>query len=133
MKLIWWMLAGSLLTAAVLALFLVPDFSLEVWLGMLGPLISAIASWAAMQRQFTRSPERLTALMIKAFGAKMIFFAVYITVLVVFGSVHPIPFVISFACYFIALHGMEAFGLRRLQFTGMSEPPARLQGQLKNG
>ena len=129
MKLIGWMLAGSLLSALVLAYIVVPGIRREIWFGMMGPLIPAVASWIAMQRQFTRGPEKMTALMIKAFAAKMIFFAVYITVLVVFGSVRPVPFVLSFAGYFIALHSMEAFGLRRLQSTVTPEPPVKPQGQ----
>jgi hypothetical protein len=80
-----------------------------------------------------KRPEGLTALMIKAFAAKMVFFAGFITVLVSFGSVRPIPFVISFACYFIALHVTEAIGLRKLQVSGTTKTRVELQGQLKNG
>jgi hypothetical protein len=133
MKLVWWMPAGSLLAALVLTVLIGPGIRPELWLGMLGPLASAVVSWIAMQRQHIRRPEGLTALMIKAFAAKMIFFAGYITVLVSFGLVQPIPFVVSFACYFIALHVMEAIGLRRLQTSGRTVPPVELQGQLKNG
>lgn len=129
MKLAWWMLSGSILTALVLTIPVKPEFRLELWIGMAGPLASAVVSWIAMQRQYIRRPEEMTALMIKAFAAKMIFFAGYITVLVSLGWVQPIPFVISFVCYFLALHGVEAFGLRRLQTTGRTGSPAELQGQ----
>ena len=133
MKLVWWMLSGSILTALILTIPMKPEYRLELWIGMAGPLCSAIVSWMAMHRQYCRRPEGMTALMIKAFAAKMIFFAGYITVLVSLGWVQPIPFVVSFVCYFILLHGMEAFGLRRLQTAGRSEPPVELQGQQKNG
>ena len=133
MKLVWWMLSGSVLTALILTVPIKPEIRLELWIGMLGPLASAIVSWIVMQRQYIRRPEGLTALMIKAFAAKMIFFAGYITVLVSFGLVQPIPFVVSFACYFIALHFMEAFGLRQLQTSGRAVSPVELQGQLKDG
>ena len=129
MKLVWWMLSGSVLTALILTILLKPEFRPELWIGMAGPLASAVVSWIAMQRQYIRRPEEMTALMIKAFAAKMIFFAGYITVLVSLGWVQPIPFVISFVCYFLALHGVEAFGLRRLQITGRTGSPAELQGQ----
>jgi len=133
MKLIWWMLAGSLLTALVLSELIVPESGRELWFGMFGPLASAVISWALIHRQYRRHPEKMTALLIKSFAAKMVFFAVYITVLVSFGSVKPIPFAVSFACYFIALHVVEAIGLHRLQSAGRPEPPVELQGQLKDG
>ena len=129
MKLVWWMLSGSVLTALILTIPLKPEYRPELWIGMSGPLVSAVVSWIAMQRQYIRSPEGMTALMIKAFAAKMIFFAGYITVLVSFGWVQPIPFVVSFVCYFLALHGVEAFGLRRLQIAGRTGSPAELQGR----
>jgi hypothetical protein len=133
MKLVWWMLAGSFLTASGLTFLIGPGIRPELWLGMLGPLASAVVSWIAMQRQHNRRPEGLTALMIKAFAAKMVFFAGYITVLVSFDLVQPIPFVVSFAGYFIALHMVEAIGLRRLQMSGLPASQVELQGQLKNG
>jgi energy-converting hydrogenase Eha subunit C len=82
---------------------------------MLGPLASALVSWIAMERQYLRSPAGMTSLLIKGFAAKMVFFAGYATVLLSSGLVQPIPFVISFMAYFISLHAIEAFGLRRLQ------------------
>jgi len=129
MKLVWWMLSGSILTALILTILVKPEYRPELWIGMAGPLAAAVVSWIAMQRQYTRRPEGMNALMIKAFAAKMIFFAGYITVFISIGWVQPIPFVISFVSYFLVLHGMEAFGLRRLQLTGHTGSPAELQGQ----
>jgi hypothetical protein len=128
MKLAWWMLSGSILTALILTIPIRPEIRPELWIGMAGPLVSAVVSWMAMCRQYTRRPEGMTALMIKAFAGKMVFFAGYITVLVSLGWVEPIPFVVSFVCYFLALHGVEAFGLRRLQIAGRCKPQAGLQG-----
>jgi hypothetical protein len=133
MKLIWWMLSGSLVSSIVLATVLGADIRLEIWLGMLGPLVSAVVSWIAMERQHARGPSGMTTLMIKAFAAKMIFFAGYITALLSMGCVRPIPFVISFIGYYLSLHAMEAIGLRRLQAGNPPLPPDALQGQLRNG
>lgn len=129
MKLVWWMSAVSFLAALGLTVLVEPGYRLEVWLGMLGPLLSAVASWTAMRREYLRRPERLTALMIKAFAAKMVFFAGYITVLVSTGLVQPIPFAICFAGFFIALHFWEAIGLRRLTTGGRAVEPDAPQGQ----
>ena len=124
MKLFWWMLAGSLLTASAATLTVAPQTRMELWAGMLGPLVPAVVSWLAMLRQYRKRPEGLTALMIKAFVAKMLFFAGYITALVSLGSAEPVPLVASFGFYFIALHITEAIGLRRLQMAAGSKPPS---------
>jgi hypothetical protein len=126
MKLFWWMLSGSVLSATVLSVPIAADIRLEIWLGMLGPLASALVSWITMERQFLRRPAGMTSLMIKGFVAKMVFFAGYVTVLLSIGSVQPIPFVISFTAYFILLHAAEAIGLHRLQTAN----PAASSGAL---
>ena len=115
MRLFWWMLLGSVLSAIVLSALLGADIRLEIWLGMLGPLASALVSWIAMERQYLRRPAGMTSLMIKGFAAKMVFFAGYVTVLLSIDVVQPIPFVVSFTAYFISLYAIEAIGLHRLQ------------------
>lgn len=122
MKLVWWMVSASVLSSILISTLL-RSARIEVWLGMLGPLTSAAASWIAIERQFVRRPEALTRLLIKAFAAKMVFFAVFVTVVLKFGMVRPFPFVISLMSYFIALHAAEAIGLRRLQGAGSVAPP----------
>jgi hypothetical protein len=134
MKLAWWMAAGSVISSLIIAALLDGGIELEVWLGMLGPLAAALASWIIMERQRKRHPERLTAVMIKAFAAKMIFFGLYITVLLKAGWVRPIPFVISFIGYFIALHLAEAIGLRRVQAADLQAANSgALHSPLRNG
>jgi hypothetical protein len=127
MRLVRWMLAVSILSSLILTLLLGAGSRIEIWLGMIGPLASAIVSWIAIERQQLRRPEALTSIMIKSFAAKMIFFAAYITVLLKTGFVRPNPFVVSFISYFVLLHGMEAFGLHRLQSAANSA------GHLENG
>jgi len=133
MKLIGWMLAGSLLSALGVTPCLRPEIRLEWWLGMLGPLAASAVSWAAIQRRYARHPEGFTALMVRAFAAKMVFYAGYVTVLVGTGSVRPVPFATSFTCYFIALHAAGAIGLCRMQSSGALDSPEALQGRLRNG
>lgn len=121
MKLLWWMLSGSALSALALSVFVEGAIRRDLWLGMLGPLAAALASWVAMKRMYGRRPAALTSLMIKAFAAKMMFFAAYVTVLVKTNAVQPAPFAISFVSYFILLHAIEAIGLQRLQATIASD------------
>jgi hypothetical protein len=120
MKLVRWMLTGSILSSLILAIVLGSKNRIEIWIGMSGPLVAALASWIAMERQYRQRPEGLTGLMIKAFAAKMIFFALYIAVLLKIGLVQPGPFAISFLGYFLSLHIVEAIGLHRLQAAGLS-------------
>ena len=126
MKLFWWMLSGSVLSATALAVLLPADLRLEIWLGMLGPLASALVSWIAMERQYLRRPAGMTSMMVKGFVAKMVFFAGYVTALLSIGRVQPIPFVISFTAYFISLHAIEAIGLHRLQAANPATPSCAL-------
>jgi hypothetical protein len=121
MKLGWWMLAGSALTAfgivALLGDEATADLRLAVWLGMLGPLTAALCGMFVVTRAYRRHAASLTKVMIGAFGAKMLFFGGYIALVIKAGWVRPVPFAISFTGYFIALHLLEAVHLRRLFAT----------------
>ena len=52
--------------------------------------------------------------MIVWFALKFVFFVVYVAVMLRLLSLRPVPFVIAFVSYFIALYAMQAFYLRRL-------------------
>jgi hypothetical protein len=133
MKIVWWMISGSIVFSLLLIVILGPGVGLEISFGMLGPFASAIISWIVMQRQYLKRPEALTGIMIKSFALKMLFFAIYITVLLKIGLVRPNPFVISFIGCFILLHGVEAAGLHRLQTAALSAPTQGFRRQLENG
>jgi len=87
---------------------------LAVLLGIVGPLSVVSVSWVVMARTFRRHPARLTAVMMMAFAAKMVFFAAYVAIALKVVAVSPVPFVASFAVSFIALYFVEAVSLRRL-------------------
>jgi len=122
MKLGVWMLAGSVVSALGITAYLGRAASLDVrlglWLGMLGPLAATLVSAEMVERVYRRHPERLTGVMIVAFAAKMFFFGGYVLLIVKAGWVQPGPFAISFTSYFLALHIIEAFRLKRL-FAGI--------------
>ena len=118
MKSGWWLLAGSILSSAAIVALLgdevTADLRLAVWLGMLGPLVATMCAMLAMNLAYRRSPASLTGVMVKAFVAKMVFFGGYVALVVEAGWVRPVPFAISFTSYFVVLHMIEAFRLRRL-------------------
>jgi hypothetical protein len=114
MKPAWWMVGAAL--GSWLAVAAVPgvESDIEVLFGMIAPLAGAVATWVLVTRTFARRPEQLTPLMVAAFGGKLVFFGAYVTVMLGVLSLRPLPFVISFTVYFIALHLFEALCLQRL-------------------
>ena len=100
----------------------------ELLLGMVGPLAAVVVSWVIAERIWRANPERLTAVMIAAFAAKMVFFGAYVAVMLKVLAFRPVPFVASFTGHFIGLYGMEAVYLRRLftQGQGRLGCPTRL-------
>ena len=89
---------------------------------MLAPLASAAFTWVLVARNFTSRPEAVTPLMVAAFAGKLVFFGVYVTIMLRLLSLRPLPFVVSFTTYFIALHLFEALCLQRL-FAGNAPAP----------
>ena len=87
---------------------------IEILLGMLGPLVATTATWVLVERIYKQRAEVLTTVMATAFVAKIVFFGAYIAVIILLFRFRPIPFVLSFTSYFIALYLMEALYLRRL-------------------
>jgi hypothetical protein len=92
---------------------------LEILCGMLGPLAAAVISWVLAEKKYSRRPEALTTLMIVLFGAKLVFFAAYLTVMLRLLLLRPTQFVLSFTVYFVVLYLIEALYLRRLFWRGM--------------
>jgi hypothetical protein len=119
MKPVWWMVGGSLCAWAMVTALVGGRSWQESLFGMIGPLVMASVTWILAERTHTRSPERLTSMLIKAFAAKVVFFGVYVIAMLGMLSLRPVPFVVSFTGYFIALHLMEALLLRRLMAADM--------------
>jgi hypothetical protein len=122
MKPLWWMVGASIGSWVVLALIPGLAHDREVLFGMLGPLVGAVSTWVLVARTYTSRPLLLTPRMVAAFAAKLVFFGVYVTIMLTVLSLRPLPFVISFTAYFIALHLFEAFCLQRL-FAGSIPAP----------
>ena len=117
MKAAGWMIAASVASALAAAAIAGRQTVAEVVLGMLAPLVAVGVSWVLTERTYRRDPERLTPLMIGAFGVKILFFGAYAAVMLTVVGLRPLPFVASFSSYFIALYLIEALLMRRL-FAG---------------
>ena len=117
MKPVWWMVGSGVLSWLAVAALPGVESDVEVLLGMIAPLAGAVTTWVLVVRTYASRPERLTPLMVAAFGGKLVFFGAYVTVMLGVLSLRPLPFVISFTTYFIVLHLFEALCLQRL-FAG---------------
>jgi hypothetical protein len=85
-----------------------------VTVGTLGPLVATVVSWLAIARVHARAPAQVQGAMLRFFGAKVVFFGVFVTVAIKWLSLGTRMFVVSFATQYIMLHFMEAFYLHRL-------------------
>jgi hypothetical protein len=92
--------------------------------GMVGPLAAAAATWVVLERTHARSPNRVSAALIKLFAAKLLFFGVYVAAVAMLLPAGRIAFALSFTAQYVLLHGMEAWYLRRL-LTGSSQALGR--------
>ena len=108
-----WM-AGTCAGAWLLLVAFAPGLNPEALLGMLGPLASALATWIVVARTAATAPEKVTGVMVTGLAVKMVFFGVYVAGMLKGAGLRPVPFVVSFAGFFIALHAMEAVFLRRV-------------------
>jgi hypothetical protein len=117
MKAAAWMAAASLASAALTIAAAGRRNAPEVLAGMIAPLLAVCVSWVLTERTFRRDPPALTGLMTAAFAAKMLFFGAYVALMLKVVGLRPIPFVVSFTAYFIALYLTEALLMRRL-FAG---------------
>lgn len=114
MKPVGWMVGASVLAWLIVARLAGAGANPELLYGMLGPLVAAVLSWIVTERTYTSNPERLMGVMVTGLGVKAVFFGAYVVAMVRAVGVRPVPFVVSFTSYFIALHVIEAIFMRRL-------------------
>ena len=112
-----WMVAAGLAGWAALGAVGGAAVSPEAAFGMAAPLVAVVCSWLVTARIHAVDPARVTGSMVVGLAAKAVLFAAYVVVMVRVVGVRPVPFVLSFAGFFIALYAMEAYFLRQL-FAG---------------
>jgi hypothetical protein len=115
-----WMIGASVASGLGLVAATGSSLMPELLLGMAGPLTSAVLTWQVLERTQSLTPERLTNVMITAFGIKVLLFAVYVVVALVALGLRPKPFMLSFTGYYVGLHVVEAIFLRGLLAGGGS-------------
>jgi hypothetical protein len=98
---------------------------LDVLFGMIGPVLAGAGTWILVERTWARDPARLTSVMVGAFAVKLVFFGAYVLVMLRVAGVRPMPFVVSFTAYFVAVYLVEAVALSRLSAAGLNGAPGR--------
>lgn len=93
---------------------------LDVGLGLAGPLVAAIGTWAMIARTVPADPGRLTRRLLGAFAAKIVFFGGFVVAAIRGFGVRPVAFVVSFTVSFVVLHAVEAMLLRRALTRSLS-------------
>ena len=86
----------------------IPTAISDIFWGMFGPWLVGIITLIIVKRTHAKDPESVTALMMKSFFGKMLFYGIYITLLILFAALQKVQFIISFTVYFIVLHIIEA-------------------------
>lgn len=114
MKEVAWMAGTSVVTWLVISASTSADVSTALFYGMVGPLLMACGTWIVAERAFRQDPQSLTATMMGGFAFKLVFFGAYVAAMIRIVGLSPVPFVIGFSSYFIALHFAEALLLKRL-------------------
>lgn len=109
-----WMAGASMVSWLVASRVMGDEANPEVLYGMLAPLLVVVVSWVVVERTYRANPERLMRVMVEGLALKALFFGAYVVGMLRLVEVRPVPFVVSFTSYFIALHVTEAVLLRRL-------------------
>ena len=126
MKLSGVLVALCVTSCGLIATLVTPDAIAAAFMGMLAPLIVGIATniiiiitIIMVERTTRNAPRALTSRMTIAFLAKMLFYAAYVSVVLAVVTTTPIPFMVSFTVYFVALQFTEAVYFKTL-FTRIS-------------
>ena len=114
MKALTYMIAAGVLSWGCVAAAAGGRANPEAFYGMLGPLAVVAVSWIVVERAYVARPEAVLGVMVTGMVLKLVFFAAYAVVMLRVLALRPIPFVASFTCYFVALHHLEAFFMKRL-------------------
>jgi len=116
-----WMVGLSVVGWTVITLAAAEPVNPELLWGMMGPLASAAITWFLVARAHRAAPERVTSVLVAGFGAKIVFFGLYLAFMVRVLELRVVPFAVAFVGYVIALYALEALFLKRL-FAGSMRP-----------
>ncbi len=127
MNLLWWVIGAALAVGLGALWFGYGRGGEAVFLGVLGPVAVAGASWTMTTRTWAREPAALLPWMLRVFAAKAVCVVGYVVVMLKGVDVRPTPFVASLTVTFLATHLAEAYCLRRLMAPVLGTGARRLR------
>ncbi len=89
-----------------------PEYEKEIFLGMVLPWLVSLISISKTYSVYNINSEKLIKHLTSAMLMKMLSYGLLLVIMFTFISFNPLPFIISFTGYFLALHITEAFTLR---------------------
>ena len=114
MKLSAVLVAVCVTSCGLVTSLVAPEAAAAAFMGMMAPLIVGIATILMVERTTQNAPRALTSRMTIAFLVKMLFYAAYVSVVIASVTANPLPFILSFTVYFIALQITEALYFKTL-------------------
>ena len=114
MKLSGMLVVVCTVTCGLFSALVAPDMASATFLGMAAPLAAGLATILLVEHTTRADIRRLTARMTIAFIAKMVFYALYVSLVIGVLGIDPLPFTISFTLYFVALQVTEALHFKTL-------------------
>ena len=114
MKLAGILVVVCTVTCGLFSTLVAPDMAVATFLGMAAPLATGLATILLVEHTTRTDMRRLTGRMTLAFLAKMVFYALYVSLVIGVLGTDPLPFTISFTLYFVALQVTEALYFKNL-------------------
>ncbi len=110
---------GTIISVVIMGLFMVifPHYLIEIFIGWVLPTFAGILSTYSIYCAYRIDSITFTKTIAKGFILKMIYYGISIFIIFKHYSFQPIPFVCSFTCFFIWLHGLEAVIIKRISET----------------
>ena len=85
-----------------------PEYQMEIFLGWFLPTVAGIATIYFILEAAKKGAQFVTKSLGVGFLFKMIYYGATILLIIRIYSFEPIPFIISFAGFFLGLHALEA-------------------------
>lgn len=103
-------LYGILASAGILGLVagFFPHYQSELFLGWMVPVLAGFITIYFVLKAAKKDVGSVTKVIAKGFVIKMVYYGIIIFILFKLYSFEPIPFVCSFAGFFLGLHALEA-------------------------
>jgi len=85
-----------------------PDYRSELFLGWIVPAVAGLLTVYFILKAAKKDIGSVTKVIAKGFVVKMVYYGIILFILFKLYSFEPIPFVCSFAGFFLGLHALEA-------------------------